>query len=527
MSGTLWIGLCLFLGVLILELVAPDKLTEGFQTIIPSTEPVKPARRQENALSALVQARMDVGPGREQKGYIQDKRYFSGYVDVQRFGMKKDFCRMISSGDEKDTFFACALAGTKTSSPYAFRTVSVREGLRLSRDDYMRDIIKDGRDAYCRILKFTDSTYQPLCLRALDTRFHRREEIDPDPPEDVKTLLDFYSGCQMWLRLRDDLLDYVDNAVLQYAGSLAIQQVPNPSVTRGLYFNGIDQFVRLGDTEDLVLGNKIKMRTVRAFSLWVYFDEFTNNAHIFDFGDGPGRNNVFLGILGKGEAGDEPAELRPGPKCPETTVPRAPVGAQWVPEMTPQELLETTAANVDEYICDDFEVQARRLDPSSTRRPLPTGPATRATLLFEIWDTRFRKVQIKVNRAVPLKAWTHIVVTAANMDAMRPDLQVWINGNIVFVQESGYLPQAKTTSHNYLGKSNWANAESEYELRDELFKGSLFDFRMYNTNLSETKIKRTLQWGMEKLGLNSSFLTADATPSKGIQSPRSPNDMWS
>jgi hypothetical protein len=90
---------------------------------------------------------------------------------------------------------------------------------------------------------------------------------------------------------------------------------------------------------------------------------------------------------------------------------------------------------------------------------------------------------------------------------MRPDLHVWINGNLQYVQEAGYLPQAQMTSHNYLGKSNWANDQSEYELRDELFKGSMFDFRMYSAPMSDAKIKRTLQWGMGMLGLDSSFLT--------------------
>lgn len=501
MTGTLLFGFCIFIGVLVLELLAPQKLAEGFQTLVPTTK--KPAVTA-GILSDKIQTRSDVGPGREHMGYIQDRRYLAQYADVQRFRLNKDFCRVVES--DKETFFACALAGTMGTSPYEFRTKATKDGFRLSRDDYMRDILGDGRDAYCRILKFKDSSYQPLCARALETSFHDRDEIDPDPPETIKTLLEFYSGCQMWLRFRDDMLDYVSNTTLQYAGNLAISQIPRPSVTRGLYFNGVDQFVRLGDAEDLTLGNKIKMRTVRAFSVWVYFDEFTNNAHIFDFGDGPGRNNVFMGILGKGEAGDEPAELRPGPMCTETTVPTGATGAQWVPEMSPQALLEMT--NPEEYDCKGFEVTARRLPPSEARRrPKPTGPASRATLLFEIWDSRLRKVQIKVNRAVPLKKWTHIVVTAANMDAMRPDLHVWINGNLQFVQESGYLPQAQLTSHNYLGKSNWANDQSEYELRDELFKGSMFDFRMYSSPMSEAKIKRTLQWGMGMLGLDSSFLT--------------------
>jgi hypothetical protein len=248
------------------------------------------------------------------------------------------------------------------------------------------------------------------------------------------------------------------------------------------------------------------MRSIRAWSVWVKFDAFTNNAHIFDFGDGPGLNNTFLGILGKGEGGDDAAMLRPwSAKCPETTVPPSPSGAQLVPEVTPQEYMRTSRANVDEYSCSGPEVLPRRLAPIDTR-PVPSdAPATRATLLYEVWDQKLRKVQIKVNRAVPLQRWTHIVVTAGSMDAMRPELKVYINGNMLFTQPEGYLPQAKVTSNNYLGKSNWMNDLGEYELRDELFNGSLFDFRVYTSPMSEAKVKRTLQWGMGKLGLDTSF----------------------
>ena len=111
-------------------------------------------------------------------------------------------------------------------------------------------------------------------------------------------------------------------------------------------------------------------------------------------------------------------------------------------------------------------------------------------------------MQIKLNRAFPKGQWTHVVITAKNMDAMRPDILVYINGTLFYTQESGVLPQNAVTDHNYIGKSNWSDAAGEYELRDELFSGSIFDFRMYNKALSETQIKRSLQWGMDYLGLS-------------------------
>ena len=502
MSGAVWIGLCILLGALTMEIFIPRRLKEGFQAITYSTPDPGP-----NILTVKVTRRSDVGIGRETGpgGLAQDRRYFAGYVNIQRFGIKNDFCRMVTPSDAKDTqqlFFACALAGTLGSSS-SFRTENVRDGFKLSRDDYMRDIMEDGRDAYCRIL-LKDGVYQPMCRRALDLRFSDKDEPDADPPEEIKTLADFYSGCEIWLRLRDDMVDYVNRAVVQTGGGLKIDQTPNPTVTRGLTFNGVDQFVRFGDTDELSLGNRVKMRSIRAFSVWVKFDKFTNNAHIFDLGDGAGVNNVFLGILGKGD-GEE--AIRPDSKCPETTIPTERSGAQFCPEIRPQTLYESSAADVEHWECKNPSVLPRKIDPIQTRPIAGGGGGSRATLLYEVWDQKLRKVQIKINRAIPIGQWTHILITAKTMDAMRPSINIVINGSLMFTQESAYLPQAKVTSHNYLGKSNWANDFSNYELRDELFHGSIFDFRMYSSVVSETKGKRILQWGMRKLGMDNSFST--------------------
>jgi hypothetical protein len=507
MSGTVWLGLALLLGVLALELLGGGPWpAEGFKDgALAAPQAAGPSDISGSLLTLPFTRRGDVAPGVEERGYTQDGRYFAGYTNVQRIGVRNDFCRVVTSGPEDQSFFACALAGTDGVSSYLYRTNTVAQGLRLSRDDYMRDISKEGREAYCRILKDRDGLFKPLCLRSTDSGFSGRNELDPNPPEEILTLTDFYANCKAWLRFRDDMVDYVGNLTLQRAGGITLDHTPRPTITRGLQFNGVDQFVRFGDSPDLSLGNKLKMRSMRAFSVWVHFDAFTNNAHIFDFGDGPGLNNTFLGIIGKGEGGDVPAELRPGSACQESTVPPAGTGAQWCPEIRAEELLKTTAAGVDDYTCPGFEIDARRLGPIQTRPVVASGPATRATLLFEIWDEKLRKLQIKVNRAIPLKAWTHIAITAKTSDAMRPDIAVYINGSLMAVKEEGFLPQARVTSNNYLGKSNWANQESSYELRDELFSGAMFDFRMYDAPMSETKIKRTLQWGMGKLGLDNSF----------------------
>jgi len=510
MSGGLWIALCILLGVLWLELMAPQKLLEGFASLGTSDISVVSGDSGINPLTLTFAKRGDVGPSREEGGYKADKRYFAGWVDVQRIGEKNDYCRMVfpDGAKEEESFFACALGGTSGITSVSYRTKSIQQGLRVSRDDYMNNIGKDKRDAYCRILKDKDGTYQPLCLRADTFKFVETNQIDPEPPEEIKTLLDFYRGCQLWLRLRDDMLDYMGNTVIQVAGAPIINEEPRPTITRGLLFNGVNQFLRIGDSDDLSLGKKGSMQSIRAFSMWVRFNEFTNNAHIFDFGDGAGMNNVFLGILGKGDAGLNGAstEIRPKSLCEQTTVPTGKSGAQCVPEVRPQELVTLTRANIDVYTCSGPEVLP---DESRARQILPEKELisrespTRATLLYEVWDSRLRKMQIKLNGVFPIDKWTHIVITATNTDALRPNIGVYVNGNLYYTKEAGFLPQQDTFDKNYIGKSNWADADDEYELKDELFSGSLFDFRMYRRPLSETEIKRSISWGIEMLGIPS------------------------
>ena len=505
MSGAVWLVIWILLGALALEVLSPKLMTEGFQsfsespsTLITATDiAVKPT-----ILSNQILRRGDVSVGREEGGYEQDGRYFRGYTDVQRYGFKNDFCRVVRpQGElENESFFACALAGTKDVTTLAFRSISVKNGLRLSRDDYMHDILKDGREAYCRILKGKDGMYQPYCIRALDTSFAEKDQVDPDPPEEIKTLLNFYDSCRLWFRFRDDMIDTMGVTKVSIAGGMSIDETPRPAITRGLHFNGQDQFLRISDAPDLSFGNKVNMRSIRAFSIWVYFDEFTNNAHIFDFGDGPGKNNTFLGILGKGDGGNT-ADLRPESDCPETTVPDSPSGAQFSPEIRAQELLESSCGNVDAFDCKGPEVRARRLPPSSVRPEKKQSGGELATLLYEVWDSTLRKVQVKINRVIPLKKWTHILITATTMDALRPDLQFYINGKPVYTELTAFLPQAKTTSNNYLGRSNWANETSGYELRDEAFSGSLFDFRMYSAPITDRKREAIVKWGKGLLGL--------------------------
>jgi len=488
-------------------MVFPKKVTEGFQwaSTIPTGQGAVEAT-PESILTFPFNIRGDVGPLKEESGYKSDRRYFADYADVQAIGQKKDYCRMVfpDGGSENELFFACALAGTDGLTSVDFKTKKVGDGLQISRDDYMVKSAKTGRSSYCRIIK-SGANYEPMCLTASDFKFADKDVLDTDPPDDIKILLDFYRGCGMWLRFRDDMIDYMGKAIIQSAGGVTVNESPpRPTVSHALQLNGVNQFIRLGDSSDLSLGNLGSLRSVRAFSVWVRFDEFTNNAHIFDFGNGAGKDNIFLGILGKGDPDSGDNELRKGSNCPETTVPGPGSGAQWCAELRAEDLYKISSANVNDFTCPgaDNYADPNKAQQINTRQPAadPNAKRSRATLMYEVWDGTLRKMQVKINKAIAIGEWTHIVVTAASMDAVRPDIRFHINGEQVYTQESGFLPQNQYTEKNYLGKSNWTDQPGEYELRDELLKGAIFDFRMYKRPLDQGFINNMIRWGGPLIG---------------------------
>lgn len=472
--------LFLLLGLAFAEIVWPQKMREGFESLIPASS--------EGYFAKFIPRRGDVGPDEEEGGYIQDPRYYRGYADIQRLGVNHDFCRMVESKVDGNKFFACALAGTENLSSTSFKTPTVREGFALSRDDYMHDM------NYCRILKGKTGAYEALCNNGLDTEFDSLLSVDTNPPADIKTLLSFYQGCVFWYRFRDDMIDYVDSTKIMIVGGSSVDEKPNPPTTTGIHFNGIDQYLRIGDNSDLELGTVVPLRSLRATMVWVYFDEFTNNARIFDFGNGPGHDTVSLSIIGKGDTST--GITRPPLLCgSDSTVPTEPSGAQPVPLLSPRELMEQSSANVDGFASED---SPRRLPSSRIHDKVKLGPKDKATLLYEVWDQRQRKMRIKVPSIIEKKKWTHIVVTALSTDAFRPDIAIYVNGEKVLVEESGFLPQASTLTNCYIGKSN-ADTSSRYENRDELFKGNIFDLRGYKVPLSEKVIKDSYAWGKKML----------------------------
>ena len=498
----LWVGLCILLIVAVLEVFWPATLTEGFQSLVSVGD---------SPFWALhMPRRGDVGVDHatETPGYIRDNRYYSGYSDIQRLSVDHDFCRMVmpEDGSHGDLFLACALGGTEGLSSVAFRSRSVKQGFRISRDDYMAKMA-DDTVAYCRILKVNDPTqpYQIVCTSTTDKGFKASlmDGTDPNPPEDMQQLLNFYVGIVFWLRLIDDMVDYAGNLTIMAGAGIYVEELPpKPPVARALAFDGINQFVRLGDNPDLTFGDTVNLRYLRAVSLWVYFDEFTNNAHIFDFGNGAGKDNVWLGIVGRGnaEAQTQPIRLNGCLLQNESTVPGYPSGAQNVDETTPQNLMETSAANVNEFSCQKPEVYGREMPPVQPFA-IPPFKAQTADLVYEIWDHQQRKLHVQVPGVFKLKQWTHIAITATNSDAARPTLTIYANGQLVDTEVDAWLPQTSSTRFNYLGKSNWMNTMTNDENADEYFKGQLFDFRGYNQFMKPAKVKETYRWGLQKLGL--------------------------
>jgi hypothetical protein len=494
----LWIAVIILIIIAVLEIWFPKTINEGFSALIPVGDTAFWAK--------WIPRRGDVGPDptEEQGGYIRDIRYFAGYTDVQRLGTNQDFCRMVEpEGDPEDKFFACALGGTEGLSTVKYRTPSVRQGFELSRDDYMRDVLGEGRDGYCRILKTGTDTFEAKCNPAGDDSFKSELVVDADPPQEIKTLLNFYEGIVVWERFIDDMVDYAKNITVSKAGGIEIEESPpNPSVTEGLAFNGKDQFLRIGDSRDLSFGDVVQLRYMRATCFWVYFEEFQNNSKIFDFGNGPNKDNVFVGIIGRGNPDKQSDELLK-PMCLDealTTVPSAPSGQQCTEEVSPQRAMITSSANVDIWDCPKPELFGRIMKPIQPKSA-PPGEARTADMVYEIWDSKQRKLHVQVKNVFPLRKWVHICITADSNDPTKPGLKIYRNGELVHTEASAWLPQTNFTTNNYIGKSNWTNVTSPYENADELFCGKLMDLRFYKIFMDEKKIKDTYQWGKKLLGI--------------------------
>ena len=508
--------------ILIYEIVRRNAFSEGF------TDGVVP-----EYFGKYFPRRSDVVPGQREDvdGWLRNWRYFEGYVDVQRLGYKADFCRVVEKeGAGGSRMMACALAGQEGLDSLVYRTDSARSGMRFSRDDYFRDVDGDGRDDYCRILKVAKAPsdrWAAIAVPAGLTRFKpigstevtkgdgflppsentlpvgSGEMPDNDPPADIKDLLWFYEGIMVWYRWFDDMADYAENTQISIAGDARIEEKPT-TITKGLELNRLpavsddtpaaaEQYLKIGENPRLEFDSVVAIRNLRAISVWAYFDEFTNNARIFDFGNGAGRDNVLLGIEGRGNKGSTFGTMRGRPSEMNAVCSTRPA-----PETTPQNYLATSDANVDVWECPGPEPVDSTYpeDEMASEEVEPT-----ANLLFEIWDTQQRKMRIRVLNAIPLKRWVHIALTTTDATSIRPTWQVFIDGAKVYEEPDGHVPLKSYLTRNYIARSNWEGVSSQYEDADERFRGALFDFRLYRQPMTGAKISKTVQWGRQKLDL--------------------------
>lgn len=452
----------------------------------------------------------------EQDGYVRNLRYSQAYVDIQGLKTNKsDICRVVEKpGDPDSRMVVCALGGQEGFDTFAFRTPTVGSGFKLSRDDYYRDVNNDGRDDYCRILKTQSSPndkWEAIATPAGLTNFKSDFElIDSKPPSHIQELLFFFDGIMIWYRFIDDLLDYADNTKISLAGDISIDERPKtiepPMFCDGLEINKPidsdsippqDQFIRIGENDKLEFENKFRLRDLRCFSCWVKFDVFTNNAPIFDFGNGAGRDNVRLAIESRGNKNPvvkgfnkKPIGQNNAPVCNMTSA----------IEVSPQLYLKTSDADVDNYECKGPE-PIPSFYPDDIE-PEETGEPT-ANLVFEIWDSQQRKMKIRTLNAIVLNQWTHITITTTDASSFRPTWQIYINGELKNQELDGHMPLNSFTTRNYIGKSNWEDVgtigANQYDDVDERFCGSLFDMRFYRKPMSKAKIDKTILWGKQRI----------------------------
>jgi hypothetical protein len=516
-------ALMLLTAVVLWELLRGSAFREGF------TDGVVP-----DYFGKFFPRRYDVVPGQKDEGdgWVRNPRYFEGYVDVQNLGYKADFCRVIEkAGSPESRIVACALAGQEGIDSMVYRTDSARGGMRFSRDDYFRDVNGDGRDDYVRILKVAKAPkdkWQAMAVPAGLTRFNPIGSTEPrkgdgflppsennlpvgsseipdnNPPPEIKDLLWFFEGAMVWYRWFDDMLDYAENTQINVAGGAAVDEKAHQIVTHGLELNRLpavsdeepaaaDQYLKIGENARLEFDAVVELRQLRGISVWAYFDEFTNNARIFDFGNGAGKDNVWLGIEGRGNTRAAFGTLGSRP-----TDQNAVCKARAAREVSPQAYLMTSDANIEDWECPGPE-PVDSTYPEDEAEGGDVEPT--ANLIYEIWDTQQRKMRIRVLNAIPLKRWVHIALTTTDATAFRPTWRVYIDGKMIFEEPDGHLPLRSYTTSNYIGRSNWEGVSSQYQDADERFRGALFDFRLYRQPMSASKVTRTVEWGRQKLGL--------------------------
>jgi hypothetical protein len=405
----------------------------------------------------------------EEAGYERDLRYSETFTDIQGLGIAADFCRAVAvKGDPTSTHIACALGRRDGMDTMEYRSPSVREGFRMSRDDYWRRNPASRRMDYGRILRDRDTGewFAATAIAGPDG-FKSTEEHDTTPPAGIRTLLDAYDGIQTWFRWVDDAQDYAEHSVTERHGHPTFPSLLKPDATRGLELNrwtpaaqaaaeppaAADRdYLRWGEPGELTL----EPRAIRALSFWVYWDTFQGqNPTILDCStDGARKNRVWFGI--EGGAADLPhSDISP-------TRPPA--------EVSPQQLTE---------ICPSPE-------PFRLPRPITAHPASRnvASYVFEIWDEEQRIMRLVAPFAARTGVWQHIALTTTDTTTHWPTWQLYVDGALAATKIDGRAIPALLLTHNYIGRG---------------FRGCLVDFRVYTKPMPAEKRAAAMAWAKPRL----------------------------
>lgn len=102
----------------------------------------------------------------------------------------------------------------------------------------MRDVTRDGRSDYCRIIRFPHTDlFVASCAVGEAVGFGKQELEDPNPPDDVARMLWWLQGAMLYMPLDQGVKDLVDDrTVIAAMGTL----LPDAESTEGLELNGVD-----------------------------------------------------------------------------------------------------------------------------------------------------------------------------------------------------------------------------------------------------------------------------------------------
>jgi hypothetical protein len=416
--------------------------------------------------------RSDIGFARdgwtEDPTYERDMRYRESFADVQGIGVAADFCRAVRRKDDPGSLHvACALGRRDGMDNMEYRSRSVREGFRFSRDDYWR-VGTAGRMDYCRILRDEmDGSWYSSCAVAGADGFKKVEVRDTNPSPAIRNLLEAYEDITVWYRWFDDGVDYAGNTEYEAHGRAEIPKLLGAEVSRGAEFNRwplaaqeagevappLRDYVRWGEPGSLTLDQTVQPRQIRAIAFWVFLDTFEKGCTVVECASlkaaGGRQDRMWIGVEG---------------------------GAPTLPPIPAAEPAEEIRAQ---------DVLPLLHKPEPAKLPVLGANTAAATWVFELWDAEQRIMRLAAPSGnAKAHTWQHVVVTTVEDDKWWPTWQLWIDGRLVATKPEGRMSPAMELTHNYIGQK---------------MRGCVQDFRVYKAPMAPPKIEAAVRTGRARL----------------------------